>query len=58
MPVNPDTTERIITPMPKELVAAVDEYRFANRIASRAEAIRQLLRLGLDSANKRLFHFP
>lgn len=36
-------TTRIITPMPKELVDAIDEWRFANRVASRAEAIRRLV---------------
>ena len=40
-------SERIITPMPKSLVSAVDDYRYANRIASRAEAIRRLIELGL-----------
>lgn len=40
-------SERIITPMPKSLVEAVDDYRFAKRKESRAEAIRHLLRLAL-----------
>jgi len=48
MAVNPDTTERIITPMPKAMVAAVDDYRFSNRLPSRAEAIRRLIEIGLD----------
>ncbi|MDP3414627.1 hypothetical protein [Falsiroseomonas sp.] len=43
-------SERIITPMQKSLVAAVDDFRFANRIASRAEAIRRLIELGLAAA--------
>jgi hypothetical protein len=43
-------TERIITPMPKPLVEAIDDYRFANRIASRAEAIRRLIEMGLEKA--------
>jgi hypothetical protein len=41
--------ERIITPMPQSLVAAVDDYRFAARVPSRAEAIRRLLEIGLAS---------
>jgi metal-responsive CopG/Arc/MetJ family transcriptional regulator len=45
-------SERIITPMPKSLVTAVDDYRFSNRMPSRAEAIRRLLELGLEAANK------
>jgi hypothetical protein len=30
--------------------AAIDEYRFEQRIPSRAEAIRRLIELGLDAA--------
>ena len=41
---------RIITPMPQKLVDAIDDYRFTNRLASRAEAIRQLIELGLKAA--------
>ena len=43
-------SERIITPMPKPLVQAIDDFRFGNRVASRAEAIRQLIELGLKAA--------
>jgi hypothetical protein len=38
---------RIITPMPPALLQAIDDYRFANRLPSRAEAIRRLIELGL-----------
>jgi metal-responsive CopG/Arc/MetJ family transcriptional regulator len=38
---------RVILPMPRDLLAAVDDFRFANRIESRAEAVRLLLRRGL-----------
>jgi hypothetical protein len=40
-------TERIITPMGPALVASIDDYRFANRVPSRAEAMRTLLQRGL-----------
>ena len=30
--------------------AAIDEYRFGQRIPTRAEAIRRLIELGLDAA--------
>jgi hypothetical protein len=40
-------TERIITPMSPALVASIDDYRFANRVPSRAEAMRTLLQRGL-----------
>jgi Arc/MetJ-type ribon-helix-helix transcriptional regulator len=43
---------RVITPMTAELVEAIDDWRFANRIATRSEAIRRLLRLSLDAAAK------
>jgi metal-responsive CopG/Arc/MetJ family transcriptional regulator len=39
--------QRIIIPMPKSLVDEVDDYRFKNRIASRSEAVRELLQKGL-----------
>jgi metal-responsive CopG/Arc/MetJ family transcriptional regulator len=31
--------ERVAIPMPAELIQRIDEYRWANRIPSRAEAI-------------------
>ncbi|MET4794438.1 metal-responsive CopG/Arc/MetJ family transcriptional regulator [Bradyrhizobium japonicum] len=40
-------SERVIIPMTEALVAAVDDFRFANRMPSRAEAIRHLLLAGL-----------
>lgn len=39
--------ERIAIPMPKDLIAEIDEYRWANRLPSRAAAIRQLVKEGL-----------
>ena len=39
--------ERVITPMPKELVERIAEFRWAHRFESRAEAIRQLIEDGL-----------
>lgn len=44
---------RIITPMPPTLVEAIDDYKFANRLDSRAQAIRQLIQLGLEAAKQR-----
>ncbi len=43
-------SERIITPMSKSLVEAIDNYRFDTRSPSRAEAIRRLIQLGLAAA--------
>jgi metal-responsive CopG/Arc/MetJ family transcriptional regulator len=53
LPAMPNEKDpRVILPMPRELLQAVDDFRFDNRIDSRAEAIRQLLRRGLDAAAK------
>ena len=35
----------------EELLERIDNYRFANRLESRAEAIRELIRLGLSTTN-------
>ena len=48
MPAKPKEPDpRIIIPIPKTLLKQIDDYRWANRIPSRAEAIRQLVRKGL-----------
>jgi metal-responsive CopG/Arc/MetJ family transcriptional regulator len=41
--------ERVAIPMPAELIAQIDDYRWANRLPSRAAAIRQLVKLGLKT---------
>jgi metal-responsive CopG/Arc/MetJ family transcriptional regulator len=41
---------RIITPMPHSMVTAIDDFRFGNRLPSRADAIRRLIELGLEAA--------
>jgi metal-responsive CopG/Arc/MetJ family transcriptional regulator len=38
---------RIITPIPPGLLQAVDDWRYVNRLPSRAEAIRRLLEAGV-----------
>jgi metal-responsive CopG/Arc/MetJ family transcriptional regulator len=43
-------SDRIITPMPRSLVERIDDFRFANRMASRADAIRTLIEKGLEAA--------
>ncbi|GCD49804.1 hypothetical protein BJI49_11925 [Acetobacter pasteurianus] len=50
MAVNSETTTRKLVSMPKELVQEIENYRFANRIKTEAEAIRQLIKLGLEKA--------
>ena len=51
-PAKPDEP-RIIVPMPQDLVDQIDEYRWAHRIPSRAQAIRQLLKAGLKHPPKK-----
>jgi metal-responsive CopG/Arc/MetJ family transcriptional regulator len=46
-------SERVITPMPKSLVQAIDDYRFSARAPSRSAAIRGLLEAALKAANRR-----
>ena len=46
---NEPKTERIITPMSVSLLDRIDEWRHANRLASRAEAMRQLIEWALDN---------
>jgi metal-responsive CopG/Arc/MetJ family transcriptional regulator len=45
--------ERVAIPMPAELIAQIDDYRWANRLPSRAEAIRQLIKEGLRKEAKK-----
>lgn len=52
MPKPKDPDPRIIVPMPPRLIAQIDEYRWANRIPSRAEAIRQLVQEGLKAKTR------
>ncbi|MDN7354301.1 ribbon-helix-helix domain-containing protein [Acetobacter senegalensis] len=52
MAVNPETTTRKLVSMPKELVQEIENYRFENRIKTESEAIRQLIKLGLDAFKK------
>lgn len=35
-----------------ELLKEIEDYRFGNRIASRADAISRLIRLGLEALEK------
>src|SRR5437870_3057553 len=44
---------RIITPIPKPLLARIDDYRFEKRLPSRSEAIRRLIEAGLGAIGTR-----
>lgn len=39
---------RIIVPMPDDLIEAVDDFRFTERVPSRSMAIRTLLRQAIE----------
>lgn len=47
-PIDPPIRKSIT--LPQSLWAEIEDYRFPNRIPSDAEAIRRLLRVGLDGA--------
>jgi hypothetical protein len=42
-------TQRVAVSFPRELIERIDDFRFANRVESRAEAIRQLIEAGLEA---------
>jgi hypothetical protein len=44
---------RIITPIPSKLLERIDDYRFSQRLPSRAAAIRDLIEAGLAVKEKR-----
>lgn len=46
-------TERIITPMSKQMVSDISDYRFSARVETRSEAIRRLIQAGLEAERKR-----
>jgi hypothetical protein len=51
--MNEPNSERIVTPMPKSLVEAIDDDRFSARVPSHAWAIRQLLEAALKVPRQR-----
>jgi hypothetical protein len=42
-------SERTIVPISKAMLEEVDDWRYANRVPSKAEAMRRLIRAGLDA---------
>jgi hypothetical protein len=43
---------RVIVPIPRKLIKEIDEFRWANRIPSRAAAIRELIKRGLKANHR------
>lgn len=44
-------SEKIQVMFDPRLVKRIDDWRFANRIASRSDAVRQLIAIGLNEKN-------
>ena len=49
-PDEPDP--RVILPIPPKLLKEIDDFRWTNRIPSRAAAIRELIKRGLNKNSK------
>jgi hypothetical protein len=45
-----ERTERLQVELSREEITAIDDFRFENRMPSRAAAVRELLRYGLGMA--------
>ncbi|HEV7319434.1 MAG TPA: hypothetical protein VGO04_12600 [Ensifer sp.] len=45
-------TERFHMAITAEEISAIDDWRYANRIPTRSEAVRQLVRLGIDASKQ------
>lgn len=45
-------TERVPVMFEPSLLKEIDDYRFANRIGSRAKAVRRLIEVGLVELNE------
>jgi metal-responsive CopG/Arc/MetJ family transcriptional regulator len=51
-PVERTRTERLQVVLAADVIAAVDEFRFDTRKPSRAAAVRELLRRGLENEDQ------
>jgi metal-responsive CopG/Arc/MetJ family transcriptional regulator len=49
MPTGPRRPERLMVMLSAEEMAAVDDFRFKNRMQSRAAAIRELIKRALSA---------
>jgi hypothetical protein len=49
---NPANMDRMITPIPKALLAKVDEIRFSGRFLSRAHTVRTLLEEAIEARER------
>jgi hypothetical protein len=44
--------QRVITPMPDDLIQKIEDFRYSYRHPSRADAIRVLIQAGLECVGK------
>ncbi|MDA3896773.1 MAG: ribbon-helix-helix domain-containing protein [Desulfobacteraceae bacterium] len=49
----PSKKPKLLLVIDEELLQKVDDYRFENRISSRAEAVRQLMKRGLKTSKSK-----
>jgi metal-responsive CopG/Arc/MetJ family transcriptional regulator len=50
MAVNPDRMTRKLVSIPNEMLRAIDDFRFQQRIRTESEAIRRLIDAGLGKS--------
>jgi len=48
MAIDPSKMTRKLVSLPHEMVEAISEYRFAEKIGTESEAIRRLIQKGLE----------
>ena len=48
MSIDKDKNTQVLLTIPKELLEQVEDYQFKNRMPSRSEALRELIRKGLE----------
>ena len=52
MAVNPDSVVRKLVSLPRDLVAEIEDFRFEHRCKAESEAVRTLIRAGLEAMRK------
>jgi len=52
MVVDKTKNTQVLVTFPNELLEKVEDYRFENRIENRSEAIRELIRKGLENTKR------
>ncbi|GIN59398.1 hypothetical protein J8TS2_37170 [Lederbergia ruris] len=48
MAVDKENNMQVLVAFPNELLEKVEDFQFANRIQNRSEAVRELIRRGLE----------